>query len=75
MIEESKRLPLNLIITIDLGNPQEGLSVLLWEKENIQLIPAPWWPNTPKLIPEKGTFPLLASKHQRTPYGRSQFQT
>jgi len=67
LVEESKESPIVLLTTVDLGNPQEGLSVYLWGNEKIRVIPAPWWPTSPKLIPEKETFPLLASKHQRTP--------
>jgi 4-amino-4-deoxy-L-arabinose transferase-like glycosyltransferase len=65
--EESKISPLSLMTTVDLGNPQEGLSVYLWRKNKIQIIPVTWWPGSPRLIPEKETFPLLASKHQRFP--------
>ncbi len=66
IIEESKKEPLVLMTTIDLGNPQEGLSVYLWKKENIKLLPVSSWPQSPKLLLEK-TIPLLASKHQRKP--------
>ena len=67
LVEESKESPLILMTTVDLGNPQEGLSVYLWGNKKIRVISAPWWSKSPKLIPEKETFPLLASKHQRTP--------
>jgi 4-amino-4-deoxy-L-arabinose transferase-like glycosyltransferase len=67
LLENSKIFPLILMTTVDLGNPQEGLSVYLRGKENIQIIPVPWWPQSPKLVPDNETFPLLASKHQRTP--------
>lgn len=67
LIAESNKSPLILMTTFGLGNPQEGLAVFLWGEKNIRVIPANWWPQSPKLIPENDTFPLLASKHQRTP--------
>jgi hypothetical protein len=67
LAEKSKETPITLLITDDLGNPQEGLSVYLWGNERIKVISAPWWPESGKLIPDSETFPLLASKHQKTP--------
>jgi hypothetical protein len=63
---ESKKKPLILITTVDLGNPQEGVSVYLWKKENIKLLPISWSSQNKNLMPEE-SISLLASKHQRTP--------
>ncbi len=67
LLEESKKSPLILMTTVDWGNPQDGLSVYLRKEKNIRIILVPWWPPSPKLIPENQTFPLLAFKHKRKP--------
>jgi len=62
--EKSKSLPIQLFISTFRGNPQDGFSVYLWDDTRIRMIPAPWWPENPKLFPQEEKFPVLTSKYQ-----------
>ena len=61
---ESKTAPIQLLISTLPGNPQDGISVYLWNDEDIRMIPVPWWPEKSEVFPDGDKFPVLPSKYQ-----------
>jgi 4-amino-4-deoxy-L-arabinose transferase-like glycosyltransferase len=64
LISESKKTPITLMTWESQGNPQDGTLIYIWNKPNIDIIPAVWWPRQKKLFPEGESFPVYASKYQ-----------
>lgn len=61
---ESKKAPITVMTWESQGNPQDGMLIYLWDKPNINIVPAVWWPRERKLFPSGDTFPVYPSKYQ-----------
>ena len=66
---QSEQKPLVLMISTNLGNPQEGLEIYLRGRARMLIVPAVWWPEQPRLVPPNERFPFYASKYRRRPEG------
>jgi 4-amino-4-deoxy-L-arabinose transferase-like glycosyltransferase len=66
LISESKKAPITVLAWEAQGNPQDGTLIYIWDKPNINIVPAVWWPDQKKLFPLGDTFPVYPSKYQWT---------
>ena len=67
---EKTGVPLPVMLPVSPGNPSEGIAVYLWKHPDVRLVPAFWWPESPKLIPSGLRFSHRPSIHQTFPVKR-----
>ncbi len=53
-----------IILPMEAGNPQEGITVYLFNESTIRRVPAFWWPKNVNLIPKEVRFSLRPSIYQ-----------
>jgi len=63
-------IPLPVLLPMSPGNPAEGVTVYLWSHPDVRLVPAFWWPKSPKLIPSGLRFSHRPSIYQTSPVMR-----
>jgi 4-amino-4-deoxy-L-arabinose transferase-like glycosyltransferase len=61
---KSKKNPIYILTPRSQGNHQECILVYLWNKPNINIIPALGWPKQKILFPADTSFPIIAGKNQ-----------
>ncbi|NIQ00143.1 MAG: hypothetical protein GWM98_06680 [Nitrospinaceae bacterium] len=59
--------PLPVMLPMSPGNPPQGVTVYLWDHPAVRLVPAYWWPESPRLIPGDSRFTLRPSIYHFTP--------
>jgi len=67
---KKKGIPLPVLLPMSPGNPAEGVTVYLWSHPDVRLVPAFWWPKSPKLIPSGLRFSHRPSIYQTSPVMR-----
>ncbi len=65
LIAKSREEPINVMTSWSQGNPQDGIMIYLGKQPQINIIPALWWPDQKKILPQEKTFPVYQSKYQR----------
>jgi GNAT superfamily N-acetyltransferase len=63
-------IPLPLLLSMERGNPAEGITVYLWNHPDVRFVPAFWWPKSPRLIPTGLRFSHRPSIYQTSPVMR-----
>jgi hypothetical protein len=63
-------VPLPVLLSMNPGNPPEGIAVYLWNNPDIRFVPVFWWPQSPRLIPTGLRFSHRPSIYQTSPVMR-----
>jgi hypothetical protein len=63
-------IPLPVLLPMEPKNSAESIAVYLWNHPDVRLVPAFWWPKSPKLIPTGLRFSHRPSIYQTSPVMR-----
>jgi hypothetical protein len=63
-------IPLPVLLSMERGNPAEGVTVYLWNHPDVRFVPAFWWPKSSRLIPAGLRFSHRPSIYQTSPVMR-----